>query len=391
MNIHEYQAKEILKSYGISVMDGVVASSLSEIKEALNMLGGDSFAIKAQIHAGGRALGGGVKIAKSKDEALEFASAILQKPLITPQTPKNGIIVNKIYVEKTLSFKREFYLSFMFDRTHENIGLIISKNGGVSVEETAKTSPELIKFIAIDPQIGLCSFHIQELLEFLEFSKDLGVKFSKLLFSLYQIYTQKEAVLVEINPLVLGDDDEFYPLDCKISFDDSALFRHPEISALNDPSQSDESENIAKAQKLSYIKLDGSVGCVVNGAGLAMATMDIIKELGGEAANFLDVGGGANQEGVTKAFELILKDERVKVIFVNIFGGIVRCDLIAQGICEACKHLRLNVPVVIRLDGTNKNEAIEILNNSNLSGLYASPSLYEGVKMAVSFAKGELK
>lgn len=387
MNIHEYQAKKILKDYGINVMEGGVASNEDEIVNTINKLGGDSFAVKAQIHAGGRAIGGGVKIAKSKDEAVSFALNILNKPLITPQTPKQGIVVNKIYIEKTLKFKKEFYLSFAFDRTHEKISLIVSKNGGVSVEETAEKHPELIKFVGIDPQIGLRSFHVQEFLRFLEIDKELGVKFSKLLFSLYEIYIQKEAILVEINPLVLSDDDEFYALDSKMSFDDSALFRHSDILELNDLSQNDESENRAKEKRLSYIKLDGNVGCVVNGAGLAMATMDIIKDLGGDAANFLDVGGGANQDGVTKAFELILQDDRVKVVFVNIFGGIVRCDLIAQGICEACKNLELNIPVVIRLDGTNSKEALEILNNSNLKGLYASSSLYEGAKMAVKFAK----
>ncbi|WP_069632210.1 ADP-forming succinate--CoA ligase subunit beta [Campylobacter pinnipediorum] len=387
MNIHEYQSKKILKDFGVNVMQGIVVNNKDDIDNALDELGGDTFAIKSQIHAGGRAIGGGVKIAKSKIEANKFASEMLGSYLITPQTPKDGILVNKVYIEKALKFKKEFYLCFTFDRINENISLIVSKDGGVSIEETAKTNPELIKRLGIDFQIGLCGFHIQEFLQFLGFDKDLGVKFGKLLKSLYEIYIQKEAILVEINPLVISDDDELYALDAKLSFDDSALFRHKDIAELDDLTQTNENENQAKALNLSYIKLDGNVGCVVNGAGLAMATMDIIKDLGGSAANFLDVGGSANEDGVSKAFELILRDKNVKVIFVNIFGGIVRCDIIAHGICEACKHLALNVPVVIRLDGTNSKEAIEILKQSGLSGIYASSNLYDGAKMAVEIAK----
>ena len=389
MNIHEFQAKEILKRYGVNVAKGAVAENLEQASEILNDLEGEIFALKAQIHAGGRGLAGGVNIASSREQAIQFASKLLGMTLITPQTPKNGILVRKIYIEEGLNFKQEIYLSLAFDRNSEKISLIVSKDGGVSIEETAKQNPHLIKTISIDPQIGLCGFHTKELINFLQIDKILWSKLDVLLQNLYKIYVQKDANLIEINPLVLTQNDEFYALDAKMSFDDSALFRHEDITALNDETQTDASENEAKAQRLNYIKLEGSVGCVVNGAGLAMATMDIIKELGGEAANFLDVGGAATGEGVAKAFRLILNDRRVKVIFVNIFGGIVRCDRIAAGIIEACQSTPLGVPVVVRLDGTNAKEALDMLKNSALKGLHTSGDLFEGARLAVMLAKGE--
>ncbi|WP_170000118.1 ADP-forming succinate--CoA ligase subunit beta [Campylobacter sp. RM9328] len=387
MNIHEYQAKRIFKDYGINVANGILVANLNETKEALDVLQTDKFVLKAQIHAGGRGLGGGVKITKDKQEALEWVASMLNTRLITKQTSKDGMLVEKIYIEEAIKFKQEIYLSLTFDRNNESISLIVSKNGGMSIEEAAQISPHLIKNISIDPQIGLCLFHVQELVVFLDINKELALKLHETILKLYQIYIQKDANLIEINPLVLTQDDEIYALDAKISFDDSALFRHPEILALSDPSQADPSENEAKEQKLNYIKFNGSVGCVVNGAGLAMATMDIIKELGADAANFLDVGGSATSDGVAKAFRLILKDKNVKVIFVNIFGGIVRCDRIASGVIKACKEIGLDVPVVVRLDGTNAKEAMQMLKESALKGLHASQNLLDGAKLAVKLAK----
>ncbi|MBE3021367.1 ADP-forming succinate--CoA ligase subunit beta [Campylobacter sp. 7477a] len=387
MNIHEYQAKRIFKDYGINVANGILVANLNETKEALDVLQTDKFILKAQIHAGGRGLGGGVKITKDKQEALEWVASMLNTRLITKQTSKDGMLVEKIYIEEAIKFKQEIYLSLTFDRNNESISLIVSKNGGMSIEEAAQISPHLIKNISIDPQIGLCLFHVQELVVFLDINKELALKLHETILKLYQIYIQKDANLIEINPLVLTQDDEIYALDAKISFDDSALFRHPEILALSDPSQADPSENEAKEQKLNYIKFNGSVGCVVNGAGLAMTTMDIIKELGADAANFLDVGGSATSDGVAKAFRLILKDKNVKVIFVNIFGGIVRCDRIASGVIKACKEIGLDVPVVVRLDGTNAKEAMQMLKESALKGLHASQNLLDGAKLAVKLAK----
>ncbi|MBE2985972.1 ADP-forming succinate--CoA ligase subunit beta [Campylobacter sp. RM12920] len=387
MNIHEYQAKRIFKDYGINVANGILVANLNETKEALDVLQTDKFILKAQIHAGGRGLGGGVKITKDKQEALEWVASMLNTRLITKQTSKDAMLVEKIYIEEAIKFKQEIYLSLTFDRNNESISLIVSKNGDISIEEAAQISPHLIKNISIDPQIGLCLFHVQELVVFLDINKELALKLHETILKLYQIYIQKDANLIEINPLVLTQDDEIYALDAKISFDDSALFRHPEILALSDPSQADPSENEAKEQKLNYIKSNGSVGCVVNGAGLAMATMDIIKELGADAANFLDVGGSATSDGVAKAFRLILKDKNVKVIFVNIFGGIVRCDRIASGVIKACKEIGLDVPVVVRLDGTNAKEAMQMLKESALKGLHASQNLLDGAKLAVKLAK----
>ncbi|QKG29289.1 ADP-forming succinate--CoA ligase subunit beta [Campylobacter sp. RM16187] len=387
MDIHEYQAKEILKEFGIKISNGKLAYTSQEALDAAKNLGGNIFAIKAQVHAGGRGLGGGVKIAKSLSEVENIAKNMLGMYLITPQTTKKGKLVRKIYIEQGLNIKREFYLSLAFDRKQENIAIIASKDGGVSIEEVAHRSPELIKKINIDPQIGLCNFHILNLIGFFNFDKDLSRKFIEILKKLYQIYIQKDATLIEINPLILNDNDEFYALDAKMSFDDNALFRHPEILALKDESEEEPSEIEAKKNRLNYIKLNGDIGCIVNGAGLAMATMDVIENVGGKSANFLDVGGSASPESVAKAFELILKDPNVKVVFVNIFGGIVRCDRIASGILEAAKSINLNTSIVIRLDGTNAKEAMGMLKDANLKNLHIAFNLLDGAKLAVSLAR----
>ncbi|MGB2553489.1 ADP-forming succinate--CoA ligase subunit beta [Campylobacter sp. MOP51] len=386
MNIHEYQAKAILKEFGINVAGGKLAYSSDEALQAAKKLNGDKFVIKAQIHAGGRGLGGGVKIAKSLSEVESIAKDMLHMRLITPQTPKDGKVVRKIYIEEALDISKEIYLSLAFDRKEENISIIASKEGGMSIEETAKDHPELIKKVNVDPQIGLRDFHILNLIGFFGFSKELSLKFSEILKKLYQIYISKDANLIEINPLVLTSKDEFYALDAKMSFDDSAVFRHSEILALKDDDEEEPSELEAKKSRLNYVKLEGNVGCIVNGAGLAMATMDIIQNAGGKSANFLDVGGSANPTSVAKAFEIILRDKNVKSIFVNIFGGIVRCDRIAGGILEAAKEFELKTPIVIRLQGTNSSEAMDMLKSAELKNLHVVENLLDGARLAVKFA-----
>ncbi|QKF92187.1 ADP-forming succinate--CoA ligase subunit beta [Campylobacter sp. CCUG 57310] len=386
MNIHEYQAKAILKEFGINVAGGKLAYSIDEALQAAKKLNGDKFVIKAQVHAGGRGLGGGVKIAKSLSEVESIAKDMLGMSLITPQTSKDGKVVRKIYIEEALDISKEIYLSLAFDRKEENISIIASKEGGMSIEETAKDHPELIKKVNVDPQIGLRDFHILNLIGFFGFSKELSLKFSEILKKLYQIYISKDANLIEINPLVLTSKDEFYALDAKMSFDDSAVFRHSEILALKDDDEEEPSELEAKKSRLNYVKLEGNVGCIVNGAGLAMATMDIIQNAGGKSANFLDVGGSANPASVAKAFEIILRDKNVKSIFVNIFGGIVRCDRIAGGILEAAKEFELKTPIVIRLQGTNSTEAMDMLKSAELKNLHVVENLLDGARLAVKFA-----
>ncbi|MDO5045903.1 ADP-forming succinate--CoA ligase subunit beta [Campylobacter sp.] len=387
MNIHEYQAKEILKEFGINVAHGKLATTLDEAMDAASALHSGKLVIKAQIHAGGRGLGGGVKMAASLMEVAQIANDMLKMRLITPQTPKEGKIVRKIYIEEALDIKEEIYLSLAFDRKEENIGIIVSKEGGMSIEEVAKEHPELIKKVNVDPQIGLRDFHILNLTSFFGFDKELSGKFRQILNRLYEIYISKDANLIEINPLVLTDENEFYALDAKMSFDDSALFRHLEILALKDEEEEEPSELEAKKSRLNYVKLDGNVGCIVNGAGLAMATMDLIENVGGKSANFLDVGGSANPASVAKAFEIILRDNNVKSIFVNIFGGIVRCDRIAGGILEAAKEFELKTPIVVRLDGTNAKEAMEMIKLAGLKNLHVASNLLDGARLAVKFAK----
>ncbi|ASM38667.1 MAG: ADP-forming succinate--CoA ligase subunit beta [Campylobacter sputorum] len=387
MNIHEYQAKELLGDFGINVAKGKIAFNPNEALNAAKEIGGNVWAIKAQIHAGGRGLGGGVKIAKNLDEVEKYANDIIGMNLVTAQTGKEGKLVKKVYVEQGTDIAKEFYLSFTFDRKSEKIGLIASAEGGMSIEEVSHKNPELIKSILIDPQIGLCDFHSMEVASFLKFDKDLSIKFSNLLTKLYKLYIDTDANLVEINPLVLTAQNEFIPLDAKMGFDDSAMYRQEKIAKMRDLDEEEPSEVEAKNYGLSYVKLDGNIGCMVNGAGLAMGTMDTINSVGGKPANFLDVGGGASPENVAKAFEIILRDKNVKAIFVNIFGGIVRCDRIANGILEATKLTKVNVPVVVRLDGTNAKEAMEILKSANIENIISVDGLEDGAKMAIKLAK----
>lgn len=387
MNIHEYQAKALCKEFGIKTADGLLALTSLEAVNNAKKLGGEIWAIKAQIHAGGRGLGGGVKIAKSLNEVKHYAKDMIKMTLITPQTGKNGKVVNKIYIEKGCKIKKEFYLSISFNRDSQKLCLIASSSGGMSIEEISSSNPELIKAIFIDPQIGLMDFHILEISSFLGFDKDKYTKFHDILTKIYDLYMQKDAVLIETNPLILDEDDEFLVLDAKMSFDDSALFRHPEILALRDLDEEDNAEIEAKKHSLSYVKLDGNIGCMVNGAGLAMGTMDAINFAGGKPANFLDVGGLASSHTVAKAFEIILKDEFVKVIFINIFGGIVRCDRIANGIIEAINLINPKIPIVIRLDGTNAKEAEDILKKANILNLIPVKNLEDGAILSVKLSK----
>ncbi|ELT4774140.1 ADP-forming succinate--CoA ligase subunit beta [Campylobacter jejuni] len=384
MNIHEYQAKAIFADNGILTLKGKVAFSVDEAVSNAKELGGSVWAVKAQIHAGGRGLGGGVKIAKNLDEVKDYASKILGMNLVTHQTGPEGKLVQKLYIESGVNIVKEYYLAILFNRMAEQITLIASSEGGMDIEKVAKESPEKIAKVGIDPQIGFKMFHGLEVARVLGLDKDEGKKLISMIAKLYKLYMDKDMNMLEINPLIKTAEGDFYALDAKCSFDDSALYRHPEIAELRDITEENPAEREAAEFGLSYVKLDGDVACMVNGAGLAMATMDIINYSGAKPANFLDVGGGASPETVAKAFEIILRDKNVKVIFINIFGGIVRCDRIANGILEATKNVEVNIPIVVRLDGTNAAEAKAILDNSNLKNIKAATNLKNGAELVKS-------
>ncbi len=384
MNIHEYQAKAIFVDNGIPTLKGKVAFSVDEAVANAKELGGSVWAVKAQIHAGGRGLGGGVKIAKNLDEVKDYASKILGMNLVTHQTGPEGKLVQKLYIESGANIVKEYYLAILFNRMAEQITIIASSEGGMDIEKVAKESPEKIAKVGIDPQIGFKMFHGLEVARVLGLDKDEGKKLISMIAKLYKLYMDKDMNMLEINPLIKTAEGDFYALDAKCSFDDSALYRHPEIAELRDTTEENPAEREAAEFGLSYVKLDGDVACMVNGAGLAMATMDIINYSGAKPANFLDVGGGASPETVAKAFEIILRDKNVKVIFINIFGGIVRCDRIANGILEATKNVEVNIPIVVRLDGTNAAEAKTILDNSNLKNIKAVTNLKNGAELVKS-------
>lgn len=384
MNIHEYQAKAIFADNGIPTLKGKVAFSVDEAVANAKELGGSVWAVKAQIHAGGRGLGGGVKIAKNLDEVKDYASKILGMNLVTHQTGPEGKLVQKLYIESGANIVKEYYLAILFNRMAEQITIIASSEGGMDIEKVAKEIPEKIAKVGIDPQIGFKMFHGLEVVRFLGLDKDEGKKLISMIANLYKLYMDKDMNMLEINPLIKTAEGDFYALDAKCSFDDSALYRHPEIAELIDITEENPAEREAAEFGLSYVKLDGDVACMVNGAGLAMATMDIINYSGAKPANFLDVGGGASPETVAKAFEIILRDKNVKVIFINIFGGIVRCDRIANGILEATKNVEVNIPIVVRLDGTNAAEAKTILDNSNLKNIKAATNLKNGAELVKS-------
>ena len=370
MNIHEYQAKILLKKFNVAVPEGHPAFSVPEAVEVAKQLessGHKVFVVKAQIHAGGRGKAGGVKVVKSIEEVREKASQILGKVLITHQTGPEGKEVKRLYIESGSNIKKEYYLSAVVDRKSKTVVFMASKEGGVEIEEIALHSPEKIITVAIDPATGIQACHARKLGFALGFKGDILKKFSKLVHSLYHAFIETDASQIEINPLVETHEGEIVALDAKINFDDNALHRHDDIKTLRDLDEEEPLEIEASKYDLNYIKMDGQIGCMVNGAGLAMATMDIIKLFGSSPANFLDVGGGATREKVTAAFKIILSDVNVKGILVNIFGGIMRCDIIANGILEAAKEVKLSVPLVVRLEGTNVDLGKEILAKSGLA------------------------
>lgn len=388
MNIHEYQAKELFKKYGVPTPRGHVAFTPDEAVKAAQELGGSIWVVKAQIHAGGRGLGGGVKLAKSTEEVKELAREIIGMQLVTHQTGPEGKLVQKVYIEEGADIKAEFYLGMVLDRASEMPVMMASTEGGMEIEEVAAKSPEKIIKVAIDPAIGFQGFHGRQLAFGLGLPKEEVGAFIKFANALYKVYMDHDAEMIEINPLIKTGDGSFLALDAKMGFDNNALYRQNTVAEMRDLSEEEETEIEAGKYGLSYIKLDGNVGCMVNGAGLAMGTMDTINYEGGEPANFLDVGGTANAETVAKGFEIILADPNVKAIFVNIFGGIVRCDRVANGILEATKITKVEVPVIVRLDGTNAVEAKEILDNAGIDNIIAATDLADGAKKAVAAAKG---
>ena len=373
MNIHEHQAKEILKEFGAPVSKGIVIFSISEIKEKIKKLSGDIFVLKAQIHAGGRGKAGGVKIVNGLIELEKEAKKMMGKVLITHQTGPDGKKVKRLYIEEASDISKEFYLSCLIDRETSKIAFISSTEGGMDIEKVASETPNKIITNKIDlKDDGPNNDEINKIISVFKFNdKQKGVAF-KLIKSLYDTIIKKDASLIEINPLIITKSDELICLDAKMNFDDNAIFRRPDILKLRDLNEEDPAEIEASKYDLAYIKLNGSIGCMVNGAGLAMATMDIIKLYGQEPANFLDVGGGASKEKVSAAFKLILSDKNVKGILINIFGGIMRCDVLAQGVVDAAKEINLSVPLVVRLAGTNFKEGKKILDDSNLKILSAS-------------------
>ena len=389
MKVHEYQAKEIFKQYGIPVPKGGVAETPEEAKKIAEELGASLFVVKAQIHAGGRGKAGGVKLAKSPDEVYEIAKKMIGMKLVTHQTGPEGKIVRKVLVEEGLNIEKEYYMGMVIDRSTECPVMMVSSEGGVEIEEVAAKHPEKILKAFVDPALGMMPFYARRLAFGLGFTGDTLKKAVKFMTALYRAFIEKDASLAEINPLVLTKEGDLIALDAKMNFDDNALYRHPEIAEMRDIYEEDPLEVEASKHNLSYIKLDGNIGCMVNGAGLAMATMDIIKLYGGEPANFLDVGGAADAERVKNAFRILISDPNVKAVFINIFGGIVRCDRVAEGVTKAAKELEIKVPMVVRLEGTNKEEAMDILKGSGLSFILAD-SMADGAEKAVKAAKGEL-
>ena len=370
MKIHEYQGKKILKSYDIPIQDGVVIDSKQDIESAIDKVAKEydcsQFIVKAQIHAGGRGKGGGVKFCPDKSSAIESANNILGMNLVTPQTGEAGQKVRKIYITKAFDIAHEYYIAITLDRSKNQDVIMASTEGGMDIEKVAEETPEKIIKVWVDPIQGLQDDQVKTLADGLGFGGDLFSQASDVFKKLYKCYMEKDTTMLEINPLVKTEDNNVVALDSKFNFDGNAMFRHPDVSDMEDPFEIDETELEAGKFNLNYIKLDGNVGCMVNGAGLAMATMDIIKLSGGEPANFLDVGGAASVDTVKNGFKIILKDSNVKAILINIFGGIVRCDRVAKGVVQAVQELNLDVPVVVRLEGTNAIEAKEILENSEV-------------------------
>ena len=383
MNIHEYQGKEILRSYGVSVPNGRVAFTVEEAVEAAKELGSSVCVVKAQIHAGGRGKAGGVKVAKSLEEVRTYASELLGKVLVTHQTGPEGKEVKRLLIEEGCDIKKEYYIGLVVDRATSRVVLMGSEEGGTEIEEVAAKTPEKIFKEYIDPAVGLQAFQARRMAFNINIPKELVNQAVKFMLGLYQVFVEKDCSIAEINPLVVTGDGKVMALDAKLNFDSNALYRHKDILEYRDLDEEDPKEIEASKYDLNYISLDGNIGCMVNGAGLAMATMDIIKYYGGEPANFLDVGGGATTEKVTEAFKIILSDPNVKGIFVNIFGGIMKCDVIANGIVEATKQVGLNLPLVVRLEGTNVELGKKILEESGLN-ITSAESMADGAQKIVS-------
>lgn len=386
MNIHEYQGKEIFRSMGVAVPNGSVAYTPEEAVEVAKGLTEGVYVVKAQIHAGGRGKAGGVKIAKSLDEVESYAKELLGKVLVTHQTGPEGKEIKRLLIEEGCDIQKEYYLGFVLDRATDSVVLMGSEEGGTEIEEVAEATPEKIFKEVIDPVVGLMPYQARRLAFNINIPKESVNKAVKIMMGLYEVFIQKDASIIEINPLVTTGSGDVLALDAKINFDANALFRQKDVVELRDLDEEDPKEIEASKYDLSYIALDGNIGCMVNGAGLAMATMDTINHFGGNPANFLDVGGGATKEKVTEAFKIILGDEKVEGIFVNIFGGIMKCDIIAEGVVAAAKELELTIPLVVRLEGTNVEQGKEILNNSGLAITPAS-TMAEGAQKIVELVK----
>jgi|TARA_B100000686_G_scaffold121219_2_gene128282 succinyl-CoA synthetase beta subunit len=367
MNIHEYQAKDLFRRFNITTSKGEVFEDAEAAEQYAQSINAKEYVVKAQIHAGGRGKAGGVKLVKTPNEVKEHVENMLGMTLVTHQTGPEGKVVNKVYVEEASSIIKEFYLSFVTDRKSEKNVIIASPEGGVDIEKVAEEEPEKLLTQPIDPVVGIQPFHVRKIAYFLGFDKDQTKQLNAIINGMYNLFTQMDCALVEVNPLIITEENIVKALDAKINFDDNAAFRHKEYSELHDPTEEEPSELEAKKWDFSFVKLDGNIGCLVNGAGLAMATMDIIKHHGAEPANFLDVGGGASVEQVTQAFKMILSDDNVKAILVNIFGGIMKCDTIAEGIITAAKEVGIEVPLVVRLEGTNVDLGKKILEESDLN------------------------
>ncbi len=395
MNIHEYQAKELFKNYGVAVANGVAVQKAEDFSNAISQLSGDEIVVKSQIHAGGRGKGtfkdgyqGGVHVAK-KTEAEAIANKMLGNVLVTKQTGPAGKTVNTIYFTECTNIQKEYYFAIVMDRESSKVAIIASTEGGMDIEKVAEEKPDKLLKVFVNPEFGLQPFQIRELAFFLGFGeKALMKQFTAIAKGLYNLFWEKDCSIVEVNPLILSDDNRIVALDAKVVFDDNAVFRHPDIAALRDVTEEDPKEVEAKKFELNYIKLDGNIACMVNGAGLAMATMDIIKHFGGEPANFLDVGGSANEEAITGAFKILLSDENTKGILINIFGGIMRCDVIAKGVIAASKNVNLQLPLVVRLEGTNVAEGKKLLAESGIN-LVAADSLKDAAEKIVKIVNNK--
>ncbi len=387
MNIHEYQAKYLLKRYDIPVPDGKMVQSSERAEAAAKSLRVKNFAVKAQIHAGGRGKAGGIKQTRSPEEVRDAVTELLGKKLVTHQTGPDGRIVRKVLVEQSVEVDREFYLGMLVDRSTGKIAMIASSEGGMDIEEVARTKPEKISRVLIDPAVGLQPFQAKKLHYSLHPPKMLLPKMSKLMTSLYQLFVDLDCTLVEINPLVYTKRKKLIALDAKIVFDDNALYRHPDLEDLRDELEDDPTETQAQRIGMSFVRLDGNIGCLVNGAGLAMTTLDVINLKGGKPANFLDIGGRADVEGVTKALEMIITGKEIKAILVNIFGGITHCDMIAKAVIEAIKHTNVTIPVVVRLAGTNQDKGRKMIQDSGLSNVEGMDTLVEAAERVVEQVK----